>query len=200
MFTGIIEGTGRVKKIAPPAGRSARAMTVDMGGSARGLKKGQSVSVNGVCLTATAVRGGLCSFEMIDETMAKTGMGKLQKGGVVNIERSIRAGGRLEGHFVLGHVDGTGTVTRIRKMPGEVRVWVRLPAGLAAQTVRKGSVALDGVSLTIASKSRNTIMVCLIPHTVKITNFGSMKEGQLVNVETDILGKYALSGRRTSNR
>ena len=195
MFTGIIEGTGRVRSISRPAGRSARAMTVDMGGAARGLKKGQSVSVNGVCLTATAVRGGLCSFEMIDETMSKTSMGRLQKGGIVNIERSLRAGGRLEGHFVLGHVDGTGTVTRVRKMPGEVRVWVRLPSGLAPQVVRKGSVALDGVSLTVAAKSRNTIMVCLIPHTVKATSFRSVKEGQVINVETDILGKYALGSR-----
>lgn len=163
-----------------------------MGKLARGLRKGQSVAVNGVCLTATSVRGGLCTFEMIDETVSKTGMGQLREGEGVNIERSLKAGARLEGHFVLGHVDGTGTVTRIRKMPGEVRVWVKLPPELAAQTVRKGSIAVDGVSLTVASKSGDTVMVCLIPHTVEATNLGARREKQTVNIETDILGKYAL--------
>ena len=192
MFTGIVEGTGRVEKISASKDRSARTVTVRMGQAARGLKKGRSVSVNGACLTAEAVRGGRCTFKVIDETMAKTSMGRLREGDAVNIERSLRAGARLEGHFVLGHVDGTGTVTRVRRMPGEVRVWVRLPRALAAQTVSKGSIAVDGVSLTVASKSRNTVMVCLIPHTVKSTSLGSRKEGDAVNIETDILGKYAL--------
>ena len=193
MFTGIVQ-RGRVEKIAPSKGRSARTLTVQMGGAARGLKKGQSVAVNGACLTAESVRGGACTFQVIDETMAKTGMGRLREGDAVNVERSLRAGARLEGHFVLGHVDGIGTVARTAKMPGELRLWVRLPAPLAAQTVSKGSIAVDGVSLTVASKSRNTVMVCLIPHTVKATNLGGKKKGQTVNIETDILGKYALLG------
>lgn len=195
MFTGIVEGTGRVEETSASKGRSARTLTVRMGGLARGLKKGQSVAVNGVCLTAASVRGGLCTFEVIDETVSRTGIGKLRRGEAVNIERSLKAGARLEGHFVLGHVDGTGTITQVRKMPGEVRVWVKIPPELAAQVVRKGSIAMDGVSLTVASKSRNTVMVCLVPHTVKITNFRAKKKDQTVNIETDILGKYALERR-----
>lgn len=193
MFTGIVEGTARVRRVSPSGGRSAKILVLEMGGAARGLKRGQSVSVNGACLTAEKVSGGACTFQVIDETVSKTCMGSLREGDVVNVERSLRAGARLEGHFVLGHVDGTGTITRIEEAPGEVRVWIKLPPALAAQTVPKGSISVDGVSLTVASKSRSTIAVCLIPHTVDVTNFGSRREGDEVNVETDILGKYALS-------
>ena len=169
-------------------------MTVDLGTGARaaGLKKGQSVAVNGACLTVVARSGTKCDFEMIDETMERTALGGLARGDRVNIERSLRANARLEGHFVLGHVDGVGRIASVRQEPGQVRVAVRLPRRLARHVVEKGSIAVDGVSLTVAAAKGTTAEVCLIPHTVRTTNFASRQAGDAVNIETDILAKYAL--------
>lgn len=195
VFTGIVEGTGRIARIAPSGGssRSSVRMTVDLGKrGAAGLKKGQSVAVNGACLTVVARSGTKCDFEMIDETMERTALGGLAGGDRVNIERSLRAGARLEGHFVLGHVDGVGRIASVRQEPGQVRVAVRLPRRLARHVVEKGSIAVDGVSLTVAAVRGTTVEVCLIPHTVKATNFASRSAGDAVNIETDILAKYAL--------
>lgn len=195
MFTGIVEGTGRIVRIAPSpaASRSSTRMTVDLGrGRAAGLKKGQSVAVNGACLTVVARSGTRCDFEMIDETMERTALGGLARGDRVNIERSLRAGARLEGHFVLGHVDGVGRIAGMREEPGQVRVSIRLPRRLARHVVEKGSIAVDGVSLTITGVRGATAEVCLIPHTVRATNFASRSRGDAVNIETDILAKYAL--------
>lgn len=196
MFTGIVEGTGRVARIAPSGGssRSSTRMTVDLGSKARtaGLKKGQSVAVNGACLTVVARSGTKCDFEMIDETMERTALGGLARGDRVNIERSLRANARLEGHFVLGHVDGVGRIASVRQEPGQVRIAVRLPRRLARHVVEKGSIAVDGVSLTVAAVRGTTAEVCLIPHTVRTTNFASRRAGDAVNIETDILAKYAL--------
>lgn len=196
MFTGIVEGTGTVERISRRTGnRSAVGMTVDLGKSARGLKVGQSVALNGVCLTVTKLDGGRCDFEMIEETVKKTSLGGIKSGGTVNVERSLKAGDRLEGHFVLGHIDGTAAITKIQKKPGEVRVWIELPKALARHVVKKGSIAVDGISLTIADVRQNTASVCLIPHTVEVTNFKTKRVGDKVNIETDILGKYVLSQR-----
>ena len=193
MFTGIIEGTGTVTEISPDTGsRSAIRMVVDLGACSEGLKIGDSVAINGVCLTATSLQETLCTFEMIQETVRMTGLGDLKPGGTVNIERSLRAGDRLEGHFVLGHVDGTGVISSIREDPGEVRVCVTIPESLAAQVVRKGSIAVDGISLTITGAAGDEVCFSLIPHTIQVTNFRSKRVGDRVNIETDILGKYAL--------
>ncbi len=197
MFTGIIEGTGRVAGVRriPPGGarRAAARLAVDLGRQAAGLRKGQSVAINGVCLTVAGISpaGGRCHFEMIEETVDRTALGSLGRGDRVNVERSLRASGRLEGHFVLGHVDGVGAVRSIEERPGEVRVWIGAPAALRRLMVEKGSVAVDGVSLTVAGLSRGAFMVCLIPHTVRATSFAGLREGDAVNIETDILGKYA---------
>lgn len=195
MFTGIVLGTGRVVSIADAAGRrSSRLMDVDLGEHAGGLVVGQSVAVNGVCLTATGLRQAVCTFELIQETVRTTSLGDLRQDDMVNIERSLRVGDRLEGHYVLGHVDGTGTIRHIREEPGEVRVRVDMPPGLAAQTVRKGSIAVDGISLTLTESDPDGVAFSLIPHTVRTTNFRFRRPGDRVNVETDILGKYALKG------
>ena len=195
MFTGIVLGTGRVVNISDAAGRrSSRLMDVDLGEHAGGLEVGQSVAVNGVCLTATALRRTACTFELIQETVNTTSLGDLRQGDMVNIERSLRVGDRLEGHYVLGHVDGTGIIRHIREEPGEVRVRVDIPPSLAAQTVRKGSIAVDGISLTLTESDPDGVAFSLIPHTVRTTNFRFRKPGDRVNVETDILGKYALKG------
>lgn len=193
MFTGIIAGTGKVKNITKNTkNRSAIQMTVDLGRQAKGLKMGQSVALNGVCLTVTKLSKHLGRFEMIDETTKKTDLGNLKIGSIVNIERSLKAGDRLEGHFVLGHVDGVGIIKKILKKPKEVQVWFEVPKKLAKYIVKKGSIAIDGISLTVVDVKKNLVAVSFIPHTIQVTNFKTKKVGDKVNIETDILGKYIL--------
>ncbi|ABK78365.1 riboflavin synthase alpha chain [Cenarchaeum symbiosum A] len=191
MFTGIIEGTGRVAGVARPARRSALRMTVDLGPYAKGLKQGQSVALNGVCLTVTERTGVKCHFEIIDETARRTDLGSLRRGSIVNIERSLRAGGSLDGHFVLGHIDGVGTIRSIQEKKGEIVMQVEIPSPLAKQVVEKGSIAIDGISLTVTKIRKNRVTISLIPHTIEMTNLGSRHTGDRVNIETDILAKYA---------
>ena len=191
MFTGIIIGTGKVTKLNPkPKSRSAIQMTVDLGKYARGLKIGQSVAINGVCLSATKISRNKCVFEMIDETIKKTDLGNVKVGSTVNIERSLKVGDRLEGHFVLGHIDGVATITKIEKKPKEVKFWFKIPKKLTKYIVKKGSITLDGISLTVVDAKKDVASVCLIPHTIKVTNFKSKNVGDKLNIETDILGKY----------
>lgn len=193
MFTGIVEGIGKIEKISKNTkNRSAIQMTVNLGKHAKGLKIGQSVSLNGVCLTATKLSKSNCIFEMIEETTQKTDLGNLKPGDIVNIERSLKTGGRLEGHFVLGHVDGVGTIKKIQNKPKEVQVWFEVPKKLSKYIVKKGSIAVDGISLTVVDVKDNLASVCLIPHTIEITNFKTKNVGDKLNIETDILGKYIL--------
>jgi riboflavin synthase len=193
MFTGIVEGIGTVNKISKiTKNRSAIEMTIDLGKQVKGLKIGQSVALNGVCLTATKLSKSKCIFEMIEETTKKTYLGNLKVGGVVNIERSLKAGDRLEGHFVLGHVDGVGKIKKILKKPKEVQIHFEVPKNLAKYVVKKGSIAIDGISLTVVDIKKTLASVSLIPHTIEITNFHTKKVGDKVNIETDILGKYIL--------
>ena len=193
MFTGIIQGVGKIEKISQNTkNRSAFQMTVDLGKHAKGLKVGQSVALNGVCLSATKISKNKCDFEMIDETIKQTDLGNLVPGAKVNIERSLKVGDRMEGHFVLGHVDGVGIIKKIEKKPKEVKVWFEVPKKLVKFIVKKGSIAIDGISLTVVDVTKNNASVCLIPHTIKITNFQSKKVGDKINIETDILGKYIL--------
>ena len=193
MFTGIVEGIGTVNKISKiTKNRSAIEMTIDLGKQVKGLKIGQSVALNGVCLTATKLSKSKCIFEMIEETTKKTDLGNLKVGSVVNIERSLKAGDRLEGHFVLGHVDGVGKIKKILKKPKEVQIHFEVPKNLAKYVVKKGSIAIDGISLTVVDIKKTLASVSLIPHTIEITNFHTKKVGDKVNIETDILGKYIL--------
>jgi len=191
MFTGIIVGTGKVTKLDQKTkNRSAIQMTVNLGKYAKGLKIGQSVAINGVCLSATKISKNNCVFEMIDETTKKTDLGNVKAGSTVNIERSLKVGDRLEGHFVLGHIDGVATITKIEKKPKEVKFWFKVPKKLTKYVVKKGSIALDGISLTVVDAKKDVASVCLIQHTIKVTNFNSKKVGDKLNIETDILGKY----------
>lgn len=193
MFTGIIEGIGKIEKISKNTkNRSAIQMTVNLGKHAKGLKIGQSVALNGVCLTATKLSKSNCIFEMIEETTQKTDLGNLKPGDIVNIERSLKTGDRLEGHFVLGHVDGVGTIKKIQNKPKEVQIWFEVPKKLSKYVVKKGSIAVDGISLTVVDIKNNLASVCLIPHTIEITNFKTKNVGDKLNIETDILGKYIL--------
>jgi len=193
MFTGIIVGTGKVTKIDQKTkNRSAIQMTVNLGKYAKGLKIGQSVAINGVCLSATKISNNNCIFEMIDETTKKTDLGNVKAGSTVNVERSLKVGDRLEGHFVLGHIDGVATIIKIEKKPKEVKIWFKIPKKLTKYVVKKGSIALDGISLTLVDVKKDIASVCLIPHTINVTNFKSKKIGDKLNIETDVLGKYVL--------
>ena len=194
MFTGIITGTGKIKKIEKNTkNRSAIKVLVDLGKNSRGLKIGQSVALNGVCLSATNISKNNCMFEMIDETMKKTDLGNLKVGSLINIERSLKVGERLEGHFVLGHVDGVAIITKIEQKPKEVKIWFKIPKKLTKYVVQKGSIALDGISLTVVDAKNDLASVCIIPHTMEITNFKTKKIGDKLNIETDVLGKYILN-------
>jgi len=191
MFTGIIVGTGKVTKLDQKTkNRSAIQMTVNLGKYAKDLKIGQSVAINGVCLCATKISKIKLVFEMIDETTKKTDLGNVKAGSTVNVERSLKVGDRLEGHFVLGHIDGVATITKIEKKPKEVKFWFKVPKKLARYVVKKGSITLDGISLTVVDAKKDLASVCLIPHTIKVTNFKSKIVGDKLNIETDILGKY----------
>ncbi len=130
---------------------------------------------------------------MVGETITRTNLGSLGPGDMVNIERSLRAGDRLEGHFVLGHVDGSGTISKIEKQRNQVKIWISLPKNLARYVATKGSITVDGISLTVVDKKASIFSVSIIPHTMKVTNLGKKKAGDKVNIETDVLAKYVLS-------
>ena len=204
MFTGIIEGTANVRSISEAKQGADVSMTVQLGKLGKGLRVGDSVSVSGACLTVTRLgKGGLAEFQMVAETIRRTSLGLLKKGDPVNIERSLKIGDRLEGHFVLGHVDGIGRVDEIVRSPAETTIWIRIERRkeMAGSLVSKGSITVDGVSLTLVDVEKNgeRISVSLIPHTLQVTTFGSKKKGDLLNIETDILGKYVTSSLAQPN-
>ena len=190
MFTGIVEGMGKVKSVSKGRRGADTAMRLSLGRLGRGLKRGDSVCINGACLTVTKLSKGEAEFEMVAETIRRTNLGRVKPGDRVNIERSMKVCDRLEGHFVLGHVDGTGVVEGVEKTPSETKIWIRLDKGLAKTLVPKGSIAVDGVSLTLVDVEGDRVSVSLIPHTLDATTLGERSKGDWVNIETDILGKY----------
>ncbi|MEX2148188.1 MAG: riboflavin synthase [Candidatus Rokuibacteriota bacterium] len=191
MFTGIVEEVGAVRALTR-AGDVAR-LEVDAATTLEGSDPGASVAVNGVCLTVVARgRDGL-AFELGPETLARTALGRLRAGDAVNLERPLRFGGALGGHLVLGHVDGTGTVEAVTRVESTARVRISLSdRGLEPLLIPQGSVAVDGVSLTVAALGEGAFEVMIIPHTLAVTTFGRVKAGQSVNIETDMIGKYVL--------
>jgi riboflavin synthase len=212
MFTGLVAGRGLVQDVRPEGvdGSPARQSTSTAGdsstlrltievpadfGSSGHL--GESVAINGCCLTAVAIEGNRWSFQAGSETLSKTNLGRLRTCDVVNLERALPVDGRLGGHFVQGHVDGVGRVDRIERTGEWVTMWFRLPESLVRQLVPKGSVAVDGVSLTVVEIANNCFSVALIPHTLEMTTLGVRKSGDEVNIETDILGKYVQQLLRT---
>jgi riboflavin synthase len=192
MFAGIIQGLGRVEKLAAAKGNGKAAqMTINLGKLAKGLKIGDSVSINGACLTVVGVKNSSASFEMVGETMKKTALGSLTTGDRVNIEQSLRVGDTIDGHFVLGHVDGVATIIKKQKQKKQTKLWVKIDKKLMKYVVPKGSIAIDGISLTVVDVIKDKISVALIPHTLAITTLGIKDKGDKVNVEMDLLGKYA---------
>lgn len=193
MFTGIIEETGTVEKIAQ--GQKAIALTILAKNAVRGLKIGGSLAVNGCCLTTTDIvpRGKMKAvrFDLLEETWRRTNFQHLKLGSLANLERPLRATGEFGGHFVTGHVDGTGKISRWEKSGSDYVLDVVAPANVRRYLIEKGSIAIDGISLTVAGISGKTLRVWIIPHTFEITNLRGRKKGELVNLEADLLGKYA---------
>ncbi len=187
MFTGLIETTCQVKAIR----RNAESMrlTLDLGGLAGQSVIGESIAVNGVCLTVTAIEGSLSHFDISAETLAKSTLGKLQSSSQVNIERAIKAGERFGGHFVQGHIDGTARIESIHKRSEFADIRFAAGAELLDAMVVKGSVAVDGISLTIATMDTSSFGISVIPETLKRTTLATAKTGDFVNIETDIIVK-----------
>lgn len=198
MFAGIVEHLGIVRSARPSiatdaAATAATRLEIDLGPLADGLTCGASVAVNGVCLTVAALNGTVAGFDVIPETLRVTNLGEAAPGVGVNLERSLRAGAAIDGHFVQGHVDGVAIVTRIDHADGGYEVWLEAPDELRPYIVRKGSIALDGVSLTIARVQGSEFSVALIPTTLDRTNLGMRQPGARVNVESDILARIIVS-------
>jgi riboflavin synthase len=190
MFTGLVEALGSVRSLVPLEQGTGCALTLAIPGMAAELALGESVAVNGVCLTVVQHDAETCCFQVGPETLSRTNLGELQPGDRVNLERSLRLSDRLGGHMVQGHVDGVGQVSE-RRTEGEwVLVWFSCPSGLLVQMVPKGSVAVDGVSLTLVDVQADRFSVALIPHTLQHTTLGFKGPGATVNLETDIIGKY----------
>ena len=188
MFTGIIETVGRVTAI--DANGEKTRLAIEAPAVTEGLAIGASVAVNGTCLTVVAVHGGGLVFEAVRETLDRSSLGDLRTGSRVNLERAMRADGRLDGHIVQGHVDATGRVRAVERRGADVRFAVDCDAAFAELLVPKGSVAIDGVSLTVVDVGQAGFDVALIPHTLAATNLADREPGDRVNLEADVLGKY----------
>ena len=193
MFTGIVAEAGTVAKIKPTA--KAIQLTVRAGKMARGLKIGDSVAVNGCCLTAVKIssRGAakLVQFDLLQETWRVTNLQYAKPGSLVNLERPLRADGEFGGHFVTGHIDGVGRIIRWERAGQDHVLDIAAPPEVMRYLVFKGSVALDGISLTVAGVQKKSFRIWIIPHTYEITALRERKVGDAVNLEADLLGKYA---------
>lgn len=188
MFTGLVREVGEVVWLR----RSGQAVQLLIKGprTASRARIGESVAVNGCCLTVTAQRDDQCMFDLLEESLERTNFGRLKPGTPVNLERALRVEGRLGGHFVQGHVDCTAEVLAIEEKGPDLRLDIALPPEFARYVAYKGSVAINGVSLTVAEVSETSFSVWIIPHTLDHTNLGDLETGDLVNLEFDILAKY----------
>jgi len=188
VFTGIVRELGRVASVDP--GEGGIRLEVEAPATAATTGLGDSVAVNGCCLTAVAVEGGRIAFDAVPETLARTSLGRLTTGSAVNIEPALRAGEPLGGHYVQGHVDGLGAVRSVADEGSGRRIWFDAPAGILRYVVEKGSITVEGTSLTVAGLDGDGFAVALIPHTLDVTTLGSLEPGAPVNLEVDVLAKY----------
>lgn len=191
MFTGLVEGQGTVRRIASlPVGLR---LTIDPDATCfarESASLGDSIAISGCCLTVVAITSEGLDFEAGEETLSKTCLGRLKEGDRVNLERSLQANARLGGHFVQGHVDGTAVVTKVERNGEWVDMWFRPAPAQHRLLVPKGSIAIQGVSLTIVNVTSDQFSIALIPHTLEVTTLGRIQPGDIVNIENDILGKY----------
>jgi riboflavin synthase alpha subunit len=188
VFTGIVREIGRVES-AEGGGDGVR-LAVRAPETAASTRAGDSVSVNGVCLTAVAVDDGTVTFDAVPETLRRSSLGRVEPGAAVNVEPALRAGDPLGGHVVQGHVDGVGRVRALEPEGDGCRLELEAPPDLTRYLVEKGSVAVDGVSLTVASLDGNAVAIALVPHTLEATTLGALSPGDEVNLEVDVLAKY----------
>jgi riboflavin synthase len=201
MFTGIVEETGQVQAIRPAKNSIQLTVRLDLCG--RGLKVGDSLAINGCCLTAVklATRGGrkLAQFDLLKETWVRTNLQFVRAGSLVNLERPLRTDGQLGGHFVTGHIDGLGKISRWERQGKDHVLDIDAPADVMRYVVFKGSIAVDGISLTVAGVARKSFRIWIIPHTHEVTALKERKVGDAVNLEADLIGKYVekfVSARR----
>lgn len=188
MFTGIVGDVGTVR-VAKRRGESME-LEIEAPGTARGLERGDSIAVNGVCLTATEVHRRRFSAQVTGETLARSTTGRLERGAAVNLELPVRLSDRLGGHLVQGHIDGVIEAIRVEDEDGARRTWWAASDDLLRYVVPKGSVALDGVALTVVDVGRTTFEVALIPHTLETTTLGAVGRGSMANIEVDLVAKY----------
>ncbi|MEH0018890.1 MAG: riboflavin synthase [Desulfobacter sp.] len=188
MFTGIIESFGTIKRIESSG--EGKVLSIDCDLDLSHSKIGDSIAVNGACLTAVSLGKNAFKVDMAPETVSRTTFKHMKPGTRVNIERALRLSDRIDGHLVSGHIDGTGAIASIQKNSNAVILDVTVPEHLAADMIEKGSVAIEGISLTINACRENGFQVSIIPHTAKITTIGFKEVGDEVNIETDMLGKY----------
>lgn len=188
MFTGIVEEIGVIRAIRP----GAHSAVLSIGGNVilSDLHLGDSVAVNGVCLTVTSQDAGGFTADVMHETLNRSSLGSLVPGSHVNLERAMPAGGRFGGHIVSGHIDGTGHITSLRRDDNAVWYTVEASPALLRYIVEKGSITIDGISLTVAAVTESSFSVSVIPHTAAVTILGEKRAGDIVNLETDIIGKY----------
>ncbi|MDO8674540.1 MAG: riboflavin synthase [Candidatus Omnitrophota bacterium] len=191
MFTGIIQHAGTIKAMGTKA--NLMALSVDAGPLAKDVRLGDSVALNGVCLTASRKKGTVISFDAMRETIANTALKDLKTGGKVNLELALKSDGRLGGHFVTGHVDEAAVVKRVERAKNWVALTISISKTNRKYLAPKGSVAVDGISLTVGKVGASDFSVYLIPYTLAVTTLARKKAGDLVNVETDVLAKYILN-------
>ena len=190
MFTGIIEEVGRVTRIEQRG--ENRRITITAENSPKELKEGDSVAVSGVCLTALDIKTGSFGADLAPETWARTSFSRIREGTLVNVELPMKADGRFGGHIVQGHVDGVGKLLALRRIADSENWWleIELPSEVERYTVYKGSISIEGISLTVAKLEDRRCGIAVIPHTVKMTNLNSLKVGDPVNLESDLIAKY----------
>lgn len=199
MFTGLVEGRGTVAAVTPDGSAIALVISPPSVLLSEGVAVGDSVAINGCCLTVVSADGDRWVFQAGEETLSKTSLGGLKVGDFVNLERSLPVNGRLGGHFVQGHVDGTGVLQSLTHDGEWTFASFRVSRSLTRLMVPKGSVAVDGVSLTLVDVEPEQFSVALIPHTLEVTTLGERQVGDIVNIETDILGKYVMKFLENSN-
>ena len=190
MFTGIIEEVGRVSRIADKNG--SRRISISCSRLVKELKKGDSIAVSGVCLTAIDITPSSFTADLAEETWNRTSFSRIRKEALVNLELPMRADGRFGGHIVQGHVDGTGKFLALDKIEGAEDFWLRIeiPPELARYVISKGSLSIEGISLTVAKIEGATVTAAIIPHTLEMTNLASLKPGDPMNLEVDMIAKY----------
>ena len=188
MFTGIIEQAGKIKSFLK-RGNQAK-ITIEFHESASDLTLGESIAVNGVCLTVVKIGNGYFATDISEETLDRTNLGELKPTDKVNLERSLKIGERLGGHFVSGHIDGVGRISKKIRKGEEIVLTIKAPEKIMKYVVEKGSIAVDGISLTVASCGEKSFTISIIPHTEVCTNLKWKKSGDVVNLENDMIGKY----------